>query len=151
MSKYDAIRAEFVAGGATLADLAKAHGVSYTALRTAAGRQKWSLQRKESAERTLEALEARRAKNNNAMIALVKELGENVGRIYGRYYPKMTPKDCMYMAITLEKLQKISRTALGLPAVYSDNPQPAVRVDIGALAVALGQLQQRQPIVEALP
>ena len=36
----------------------------------------------------------------------------------------------------------MARTELGMPATIRDTP-PTVRVDIGALAVALGQLQQQ--------
>ena len=147
MGKYDSIRAEFVPGTMTLRELATAHGVSYDGLRHAAARGDWSAQRKASAERTQEALEARRLTSNAAFDEMVLEFGERFATQWHRHMFELKPKDCMYFATALEKLQKIRRTALGLPAVYTDR-QPAVRVDIGALAVALGQLQQ-QPIVDA--
>lgn len=142
MGKYDAIRAEFIAGGVTLAALAKRHGVSYTGLRTAAGRQKWSAQRAESAARSVQAIEERRARCNDVFLdcanALKTVAMQNLLRIDTRH----DAKSIAHIAKAVEAAHRMVRTELGMPATIRDTP-PAVRVDIGALAVALGQLQQQ--------
>ena len=51
--KYAALRAEFMRDKtATLADLARKHGVPYGSLRTIAARQKWSEARSESEQKS---------------------------------------------------------------------------------------------------
>ena len=66
--KYAALRAEFVAGTMTLAELARAHGVSYEPLRRASERQGWQALRQESAENVRRVTENVRIEARNAEV-----------------------------------------------------------------------------------
>lgn len=147
MSKYDNIRAEFVAGTMTLRALAETHGQSYDGLRKVAARQKWRVQRKESAECSIQAIEERRARCNDVFLdcanALKTVAMQNLLRIDTRH----DAKSIAHIAKAVETAASLARTALGMPEKIRETP-PAVRVDIGALAVALGQLQAA-PVVDA--
>lgn len=58
-SKYDAVRAEFVAGNMDLRELADKHGMSYDALRKAAERQCWYEQRRKTSQSIAKKAEKR--------------------------------------------------------------------------------------------
>ena len=147
-SKYTQLRPMFIAGVGNLRELSDWHGVSYSGLRHVAAREKWHKLREESSTALQSELQQRHSRLAYSQIEMAQEMARVFSEAWNRHRAHMTTKDCAYMARAMRDVMAAQRTAIGLPVEYRDKGAPALRVDIGALAVALGQLQQ-QPIVDA--
>ncbi|MBO7411637.1 MAG: hypothetical protein J6T92_06905 [Ottowia sp.] len=117
MSKYDALRAEYVTGTMTLRELATAHGESYDGLRTVAARQCWSRLRHEHALRVQKRAEDEAIERSRAWCADDVAAAEKLREVTKKRLEKaeeMTLQELREAGKTLETAQKIGRTALGI-------------------------------------
>lgn len=80
--KYAALRAEFMRDKtATLADLARKHGVPYGSLRTIAARQKWSEARSEAEQKLTDAAQK---STEEAVSKAAREVADDAALTYKR-------------------------------------------------------------------
>lgn len=117
MGKYDALRAEFVAGVMSVAQLAERHGESYDALRQAAARGSWRRLRHEYAQDMTREARARAvatcAAQCEADIAAAEKLRAAVQKRLD-LADELPLQDLRHCAATLTDAQKLWRTALGV-------------------------------------
>ena len=116
-SKYDALRAEFVAGVMSLRVLAERHGESYAGLRQAAARGHWRRLRNETACEAQREAKARAvetcAAQCQADIAAAEKLREAVQKRL-EHADELPLQDIRHCAATLTDAQKLWRAALGV-------------------------------------